>query len=155
MTTSVRTKHCLSPFFPPFHIWRAMPVYIQAPCQLGFSAKNCVSLVDCVPGLVEFTTDSWEIPPRGTASGVARYSLRVSGEGIKMLGKIAGAMIGEKVAGRNKGAKGAILGAGVAAIARRGFGPLTAAMAIGWGAKKLWDWRKGRSPRYPTDATPS
>jgi len=73
----------------------------------------------------------------------------------KDAGKIAGAMIGEKVAGRNKGAKGAILGAGVAAIARRGFGPLTAAMAIGWGAKKLWDWRKGRSPRYPTDATPS
>ena len=71
-----------------------------------------------------------------------------------MLGKLAGAIIGEKVAGRNRGAKGAILGAGVAAVARRGLGPLAGALALGWGAKKLWEWRKGRSPRFPADATP-
>ena len=71
-----------------------------------------------------------------------------------MLGKLAGAIIGGKVAGRNRGAKGAIVGAGVAAIARRGFGPLAGALALGWGAKKLWDWRKGRSARFPAEATP-
>ena len=72
-----------------------------------------------------------------------------------MLGKIVGAIIGEKVAGRNRGAKGAILGAGAAAVARRGLGPLAGALAIGWGAKKLWQWRKGRPASLPKDATPS
>lgn len=72
-----------------------------------------------------------------------------------MLGKLAGAMIGRRVAGRNSGAKGAILGAGLVAVARRGLGPLAGALALGWGAKKVWEWRKGRSPRFPAEATPS
>jgi hypothetical protein len=71
-----------------------------------------------------------------------------------MLGKLAGAIIGERIAGRNRGAKGAILGAGVAALAKRGLGPLAGALAVGWGAKKLWDWRKGRGARFPAEATP-
>jgi hypothetical protein len=71
-----------------------------------------------------------------------------------MLGKLAGALIGERIAGRNRGAKGAIIGAGVAAVARRGFGPLAGALALGWGAKKLWEWRKGRPARFPADAMP-
>ena len=61
-----------------------------------------------------------------------------------MIGKLAGAWLGNRIAGRNSRAKGAILGAGVAAIARRGFGPLAAAAAVGYGAKKLWD-RRNRS----------
>jgi hypothetical protein len=72
-----------------------------------------------------------------------------------MLGKLAGALIGKRIAGRNQGARGAILGAGVAAVARRGFGPLAGALALGWGAKKLWEWRKGRSPAFPSEATPA
>lgn len=74
-----------------------------------------------------------------------------------MLGKLAGAIIGEKVAGRNRGARGAILGAGVAAIARRGFGPLAGALALGWGAKKLWQWRKDKRsrPHFPESAAPA
>jgi hypothetical protein len=72
-----------------------------------------------------------------------------------MLGKIAGAIVGERLAGRNSGAKGAIIGAGVTALARRGFGPLAGALALGWGAKKLWEWRKGRTPNFPTEATPT
>jgi hypothetical protein len=72
-----------------------------------------------------------------------------------MLGKIAGALIGRRVAGRNSGAKGALIGAGIAALARRGLGPLAAVAAIGWGAKKLYERRGRRSPSYPSEATPS
>lgn len=64
-----------------------------------------------------------------------------------MLGKIAGAFIGNKIAGRNDGAKGALLGLGVAALARRGLGPLGLALGAGWAAKKLYEKRQaGRGP---------
>ena len=73
-----------------------------------------------------------------------------------MLGKIAGAYLGQKMAGRNRGVRGALIGAGVAAVARRGFGPLALALGAGWAAKKVWDRRQGRrSPAYPSDAVPS
>jgi hypothetical protein len=72
-----------------------------------------------------------------------------------MLGKFAGAMIGRRIAGRNSGAKGAILGYGLAAVARRGLGPLGLALGLGWGAKKLYDKSKRSSPSYPSSATPS
>ena len=72
-----------------------------------------------------------------------------------MLGKIAGAMIGKRIAGRNSGTKGALLGLGAAAIARRGFGPLAGALALGWGAKKLMERRRNRSRGFPTEATPA
>jgi hypothetical protein len=72
-----------------------------------------------------------------------------------MLGKLVGALIGRRIAGRNSGAKGAILGYGAAALARRGLGPLAAAAAFGWGAKKLYERRGRRSPSYPSDASPS
>lgn len=75
---------------------------------------------------------------------------------MALFGKVAGAWIGSKIAGRNRGAKGAILGAGVAALARRGLGPLAGALALGWGAKRLWEWRKERRthPRFPSAAAP-
>jgi len=73
-----------------------------------------------------------------------------------MLGKLAGAYVGEKMAGRNRGMRGAILGAGVAAVARRGLGPLALALGAGWAAKKMWDKRQDRrNPHYPSDASPS
>jgi hypothetical protein len=73
-----------------------------------------------------------------------------------MLGKIAGAILGNKVAGQHSGAKGALLGAGIAAIARRGLGPLGLALGAGWAAKKLYERRQARrSPAFPTDATPT
>lgn len=72
-----------------------------------------------------------------------------------MLGKLAGAFIGNKVAGRQSGAKGALLGWGIAAIARRGLGPLGLALGAGWAAKKFYERRQAkRSPVYPSDATP-
>ncbi len=65
-----------------------------------------------------------------------------------MLGKILGAVVGRRVAGRNSGAKGALIGAAIPMIARRGLGPLGLALGAGWAAKKLYDRRQLR--RAPT-----
>jgi hypothetical protein len=71
-----------------------------------------------------------------------------------MLGKLAGAWIGEKVAGPNRGAKGAILGYGAAALAKRSV-PLLAGAALGiWGFRK-WRGKRRSQPSYPSDAEPS
>ena len=72
-----------------------------------------------------------------------------------MFGKLAGAFIGRRIAGRNSGAKGALLGYGAAALARRGLGPLAAVAALGWGAKKLYQRRERFKPSYPSDAAPA
>ena len=72
-----------------------------------------------------------------------------------MFGKLAGAWLGSKVAGRHEGAKGAILGYGAAALARRSV-PALAAVAIGgWAFNKWRERRARRSPSYPSEATPS
>ena len=68
-----------------------------------------------------------------------------------MLGKILGAIAGEKLASRNNGATGALIGAAVPVIARRGLGPLSLALGAGWVAKKLYDRRKERrEPQAPS-----
>ncbi len=71
-----------------------------------------------------------------------------------MLGKLAGALLGRRLAGRNSGVKGAALGYGAAALARRGLGPLGLALGLGWGAKKIYERRKARKPSFPEDASP-
>jgi hypothetical protein len=71
-----------------------------------------------------------------------------------MLGKLAGAWLGEKIAGKNHGAKGAVLGYGAAAVAKRSV-PALAALALGGWAFKKWRNRKSAHPSYPSDATPS
>ena len=71
-----------------------------------------------------------------------------------MLGKLAGAWLGDKVAGRNQGPKGAILGYGAAALARRSV-PALAAVALGGWAFNKWRERRRSHPSYPSDATPS
>jgi hypothetical protein len=60
-----------------------------------------------------------------------------------MLGKLAGAWLGEKIAGRNEGAKGAILGYGAAAL------------ALGGWAFRRWRERRRSHASYPSEATPS
>ncbi|HWH18736.1 MAG TPA: hypothetical protein VNT77_10465 [Allosphingosinicella sp.] len=62
-----------------------------------------------------------------------------------MIGKIIGAAIGRRVAGRYGGGKGMILGALTPVIARRAMGPLGLALAGGWAAKKYYDTRKLRT----------
>lgn len=62
-----------------------------------------------------------------------------------MIGKIIGAAVGRRVAGRYGGGKGMILGALAPVIARRAMGPLGLALAGGWAAKKYYDTRKLRT----------
>ena len=74
-----------------------------------------------------------------------------------MIGKFLGAMIGERVAGRHSGMKGALLGAATPWLLRRAFTPLGVAALGAWGAKKAWDWRKARRAEaisYPAEASP-
>jgi hypothetical protein len=71
-----------------------------------------------------------------------------------MIGKLFGAWVGEKVAGKNKGAKGAILGYGAAAVAKRSI-PAVAALALGGWAFKKWRDKRRAHASYPSDAEPS
>ena len=71
-----------------------------------------------------------------------------------MIGKLFGAWLGEKVAGRNSGAKGAILGYGATALARRSV-PTLAAVAVGGWAFNKWRERRRAGASYPSEATPS
>ena len=71
-----------------------------------------------------------------------------------MLGKLAGAWLGEKIAGRNEGAKGAILGYGAAAIAKRSV-PTLAVLALGGWASRKWRDKRRSKASYPSEATPS
>ena len=65
--------------------------------------------------------------------------------GLLMLGRILGAVVGQKLASRNNRASGALLGAAIPFIARRGLGPLGLALGAGWAAKKLYDRNRVRS----------
>ncbi|MES2135502.1 MAG: hypothetical protein V4502_00400 [Pseudomonadota bacterium] len=70
-----------------------------------------------------------------------------------MIGKLFGAWLGEKVAGRNHGARGAILGYGAAALARRSVPTLAAVTLGGWAFRKWRDKRRARAS-YPSEANP-
>ena len=70
-----------------------------------------------------------------------------------MLGKLAGAWLGKKVAGPNSGAKGAILGYGATALARRSV-PALAAVALGGWAYRRWRDRRSGAASYPSDSSP-
>jgi len=72
-----------------------------------------------------------------------------------MLGKLAGAFLGQKIAGRHGGAKGAIIGYGAAALARRSVPALAAITIGGWAFRKWRDRRERRHPDYPSEASPS
>lgn len=71
-----------------------------------------------------------------------------------MIGKLLGAWIGAKAAGKNEGAKGAVLGYGAAALAKRSV-PLLAGAALGGWAFKKWREHKRAQPSYPSEAEPS
>ncbi len=65
-----------------------------------------------------------------------------------MIGKIVGAVVGKKIAGRHgDGVKGALIGAAAPLVVRRLFGPLGLLLAGGYAAKKIYD-KQRRTPRY-------
>ena len=68
-----------------------------------------------------------------------------------MIGKLVGAAIGRKLAGRHQGGRGMLLGALAPVLVRRAFGPLGLAVAGGYFAKKAWD-RRQRARTSPTTA---
>jgi hypothetical protein len=98
------------------------------------------------------STASWrDFPPsvgrlaqtcQGT--GKAIRALKSKRKGFDMIGKLIGAIIGEKLAGPNNKVTGALVGAAVPAIARRGLGTLGLALAAGWGVRKLIERRRSR-----------
>jgi hypothetical protein len=63
-----------------------------------------------------------------------------------MIRNLIGAAIGRRIAGRNNGTRGAMLGMAAPWLARRAFSPLGFAVAGAWGAKKLYDRRRRTRP---------
>lgn len=61
-----------------------------------------------------------------------------------MFGKIIGAELGRRLAGRHNGIKGALIGAAAPWLLRRAFTPVGAAILGGIVAKKVYDSRKDR-----------
>lgn len=61
-----------------------------------------------------------------------------------MIGKIIGASLGKRLAGRNEGVKGALIGAAAPWLIRRAFTPLGIAALGAYGAKKYYDRRRSR-----------
>ena len=72
-----------------------------------------------------------------------------------MFGKLAGAWLGEKIAGPNKGAKGAILGYGAAALAQAQRAGARGDHARRLGVQEMARQAPRRDASYPSDATPS
>jgi hypothetical protein len=137
-----------------------MPAFLQQTCQKRFSAILAVSddsiereLAESAKPVAKFANSE----AAGTATGAGASLAAGSTKGFTMIGKIAGALLGNRLAGRSGGLKGALLGAAGARIAGRGLGPLGTALAVGSGAKKLYNWNRTRktSPSYPSSATPS
>jgi hypothetical protein len=68
-----------------------------------------------------------------------------------MIRNLLGASLGRRLAGRNSGTKGALIGAAAPWLLRRAFTPLGIAAFGAYGAKKLYDRRRAR--RAPPTAT--
>ena len=67
-----------------------------------------------------------------------------------MIGRIIGAAVGKKIAGRyGDGTKGMLIGALAPTVIRRAFGPIGLAIGGGYLAKKLYDNRKARGRVEP------
>jgi hypothetical protein len=72
---------------------------------------------------------------------------------IHMIGKLIGASIGKRLAGRNREGQGALLGMLLPVVGRRLFGPLGLALGAGYVAKRVWDRRQAsRTPEAPAAA---
>jgi hypothetical protein len=89
-------------------------------------------------------------PNGGTFPGLRRcFGNQPYGPENVMIGKLIGASIGRRIAGRNQGLKGALLGAAAPWLLRRAFTPLGFAAMGAYGAKKLHDRRRARRAAEP------
>ena len=70
-----------------------------------------------------------------------------------MIGKIIGAVVGRRIAGRNDVARGALIGAAAPWLIRRAFTPLGLAAMGAYGAKKVYDRRRARRAAGPEGPT--
>jgi hypothetical protein len=135
-------------------IRRATGATIQASCQSRKTAKNFCGRDE----LGDFSTQDLAGFPKarsGTLTTPGASNRKAFREGVSaMFGKLAGAWLGEKIAGPNKGAKGAMIGYGAAALARRSV-PALAALALGGWAFRKWRDRRRANPSYPSEAAPS
>jgi hypothetical protein len=128
------------------HYSRAVPIAENSQKQRQESAGWEIS----PPRIGRNRQTDWEHSRRA-----ARQTRNARFSGVaKMLGKLFGAWLGENAAGKNKGAKGAILGYGAAALAKRSVPALAAVTALGWGWRK-WREHKRSHASYPSEATPS
>ena len=66
-----------------------------------------------------------------------------------MIGKILGASLGRRLAGRNQGGTGMLLGAAAPWLLRRAFTPIGIVAMGAYGAKKLYDRRRARRSGSP------
>ena len=67
-----------------------------------------------------------------------------------MIRNLLGASLGRRLAGRNAGTKGALIGAAAPWLLRRAFTPLGIAALGAYGAKRLYDRRRARRTVAPT-----
>lgn len=66
-----------------------------------------------------------------------------------MIGKIIGATVGRRLAGRNQGLKGAMIGAAAPWLIRRALTPFGLVALGAFGAKKYYDHRRARRAPPP------
>jgi hypothetical protein len=66
-----------------------------------------------------------------------------------MIGKLIGAAIGKRIAGRNREGQGELIGFLAPVLGRRLFGPLGLALGAGYVAKKVWDRRQAARAARP------
>jgi hypothetical protein len=148
------------PLGPASSLCGLSPFHIQELCQTRNSAIFALNLDvfwvswrDSPPAIGNPRQPAFgNIAERPDFDGVRRLHPK----GTTMLRGIIGAIVGEKLAARSGNrVTGALIGAGVASAAKRGLGPLGAALAAGYGMKKLLEWRRSRrAPAYPSDAAP-
>jgi hypothetical protein len=97
--------------------------------------------------------------PRGTAAAPESLGLQQDRKGFEMLGKIAAAIIGDRMAGKGKGASGAIKGILIETVAKKVIPTIAAAAILGYAYKKAKDLYEeefgSEEPDYPSDASPS
>jgi hypothetical protein len=118
--------------------------FVSRLVPIGVFCQKHVEIRSWLGKLAGFPTSSWEAMPTAGRE-LRKPPMRCARKGeTKMLGNILGAIAGEKIAGRNNKVAGALLGAAVPAIARRGLGTLGLVAVAGWGAKKLIDRSRGR-----------